>query len=82
MHLLADTLEARIGPHGVERRRHIRLGKIGEAGDRIRKTVRVCSRLYPRDLLDAARRVPIGLNIDRGDNAIVFDVGKIFGDRR
>ena len=85
MHLLADALEPCKRPHGVEGRADIGPGEIGEAGDGMRKAIlevlRVGNRLHPGDLFDIARRIPVGLDIDRGDDAIVFDVGEIFGDR-
>jgi hypothetical protein len=81
MHLLADASEPRMGLHGIERCADVVLGKIGKADNGVREAMRIGGSLQPGDFLDAARRLPIGLDIDRGNDARVLDVGKIFADR-
>ena len=69
MHLLPDALEARVVLHGVETRGERGGRQIGKADDGVGKAVRIGCLLHPGDFLDRTARLPIGLHIDRGDDA-------------
>ena len=82
MDLLTDAPEQRTFTlHGIERGREPVFGEIGKADNGVRETMLVGNCLHPGDFLDGARGRPVGLHVNRGDDAGIFDVVEIFADR-